>query len=77
PQIFDIFKDVNGERRVLNVVDTEAAREKLQKIRSEFERWVWTDPDRTDRLATVYNDRFNNIAPRAFDGSHLKLPGAS
>ncbi|MCV9999235.1 DEAD/DEAH box helicase family protein [Pararhizobium sp. YC-54] len=77
PQIFDVFKDANGERRVLNVVDTEAAREKLQKIRSEFERWVWTDPDRTDRLARVYNDRFNNIAPRAFDGSHLKLPGAS
>ena len=77
PQIFDVFNDVGGERRVLNVVDTEAAREKLQKIRSEFERWVWTDADRTDRLARVYNDRFNNIAPRKFDGSHLKLPGAS
>lgn len=77
PQIFDTFKDADGERRVLNVVDTEAAREKLQKIRSEFERWVWTDPDRTDRLARVYNDRFNNIAPRKFDGAHLQLPGAS
>lgn len=77
PQIFDVVKDVSGERRVLNVVDTEAAREKLQKIRSEFERWVWTDPHRTDRLARDYNDRFNNIAPRKFDGSHLQLPGAS
>ena len=77
PQIFDTFKDVGGERRVLNVVDTEAAREKLQKIKSEFERWVWTDPDRTDRLAGVYNERFNNLAPRKFDGSHLQLPGAS
>ncbi|KPF42622.1 DEAD/DEAH box helicase family protein [Rhizobium sp. AAP43] len=77
PQIFDLIKDVNGQRRVLNVIDTEAAREKLQKIRSEFERWVWTDPDRTDRLVRDYNDRFNNIAPRKFDGSHLKLPGAS
>jgi N12 class adenine-specific DNA methylase/adenine-specific DNA methylase len=77
PQIFDVFRDADGERRVLNVVDTEAAREKLQNIRREFERWVWTDPDRTDRLARVYNDRFNNIAPRKFDGSHLKLPGAS
>ncbi|HEV7319288.1 MAG TPA: DEAD/DEAH box helicase family protein [Ensifer sp.] len=76
PQIFDIFKEEGAERRVLNVVDTEAAREKLQKIRSAFERWVWTDPDRADRLARVYNDRFNNIAPRKFDGSHLKLPGA-
>lgn len=77
PQIFDVFKDVGGERRVLNVVDTEAARDKLQKIKQAFQSWVWTDPDRTDRLARVYNDRFNNIAPRKFDGSHLKLPGAS
>ena len=56
---------------------TTAARDKLQKIRQAFQNWVWTDPDRTDRLARVYNDRFNNIAPRRFDGSHLKLPGAS
>ncbi|MCW8060183.1 DEAD/DEAH box helicase family protein [Agrobacterium tumefaciens] len=77
PQIFDVFKDVGGERRVLNVVDTEAARDKLQRIKQAFQDWVWTDPDRTDRLARDYNDRFNNIAPRKFDGSHLKLPGAS
>ncbi|MBB6488459.1 N12 class adenine-specific DNA methylase/adenine-specific DNA methylase [Rhizobium lusitanum] len=77
PQIFDVFKDSDGERRVLNVVDTEAARDKLQKIKQSFQDWVWTDPDRTDRLARDYNDRFNNIAPRKFDGSHLKLPGAS
>jgi len=77
PQIFDIFKDVDGERRVLNVVDTEAARDKLQRIKQAFQDWVWTDPARTDRLARDYNDRFNNIAPRKFDGSHLKLPGAS
>ncbi|AVH45562.1 lactate dehydrogenase [Agrobacterium tumefaciens] len=77
PQIFDTFKDADGERRVLNVVDTEAARDKLQKIKTAFQTWIWTDPDRTDRLARVYNDRFNNIAPRKFDGSHLQLPGAS
>ncbi|KXG84193.1 DEAD/DEAH box helicase family protein [Agrobacterium bohemicum] len=77
PQIFDTFKDAGGERRVLNVVDTEAARDKLQRIKQAFQDWVWTDPDRTDRLARDYNDRFNNIAPRKFDGSHLKLPGAS
>ena len=77
PQIFDVFKDADGERRVLNVVDTEAARDKLQRIKQAFQTWVWTDPDRTDRLARIYNDRFNNIAPRKFDGSHLKLPGAS
>ena len=77
PQIFDVFRDADGERRVLNVVDTEAARDKLQKIKQAFGDWVWTDADRADRLVRDYNDRFNNIAPRKFDGSHLKLPGAS
>lgn len=77
PQIFDTIKDGDSERRVLNVVDTEAAKEKLHKIKAAFQNWIWSDPDRTDRLARVYNDRFNNIVPRAFDGSHLKLPGAS
>ncbi|NTA19727.1 DEAD/DEAH box helicase family protein [Agrobacterium tumefaciens] len=77
PQIFDTFRDADGERRVLNVVDTEAARDKLQKIKQSFQEWIWTDPDRADRLARDYNDRFNNIAPRKFDGSHLQLPGAS
>ncbi|MBX9821881.1 MAG: DEAD/DEAH box helicase family protein, partial [Afipia birgiae] len=77
PQIFDTIKDGDSERRVLNVVDTEAAKTKLQKIKDAFQRWIWSDPDRTDRLARVYNDCFNNIAPRAFDGSHLRLPGAS
>jgi N12 class adenine-specific DNA methylase/adenine-specific DNA methylase len=77
PQIFDIVRDGDSERRVLNVVDTEAAKTKLQKIKDAFQRWIWSDPDRTDRLARLYNDRFNNIAARAFDGSHLKLPGAS
>lgn len=77
PQIFDTVRDGDTERRVLNVVDTEAAKEKLQKIKAAFQNWVWTDPDRTDRLARIYNDRFNNIAPRAFNGDHLKPPGAS
>ncbi|MDE5443149.1 N-6 DNA methylase [Bradyrhizobium sp. CSA207] len=77
PQIFDTIKDGDSERRVLNVVATEAAKEKLHKIKTAFQNWIWSDPDRTDRLARVYNDRFNNIVPRAFDGSHLKLPGAS
>lgn len=77
PQIFDTVEEDGRERRILNVVDTEAAKEKLAKIKTTFQTWVWTDPDRTDRLARIYNDRFNDIAPRRFDGSHLKLPGAS
>jgi N12 class adenine-specific DNA methylase/adenine-specific DNA methylase len=77
PQIFDIIIDGDSEKRVLNVVDTEAAKEKLHKIKSAFQTWIWSDPDRTDRLAWLYNDRFNNIAPRTFNGDHLQLPGAS
>ncbi|PZR94748.1 MAG: lactate dehydrogenase [Stutzerimonas stutzeri] len=77
PQIFDTFEEDGKERRVLNVVDTEAAKEKLAKIKTAFQNWVWSDADRTDRLARLYNDRFNNIAPRTFNGDHLKLPGAS
>jgi N12 class adenine-specific DNA methylase/adenine-specific DNA methylase len=77
PQIFDTIKEGDSEKRVLNVVDTEAAKEKLGKIKTAFQTWIWSDPGRTDRLARVYNDRFNNIAPRRFNGDHLQLPGAS
>jgi N12 class adenine-specific DNA methylase/adenine-specific DNA methylase len=77
PQIFDIIKDGDSERRVLNVVDTEAAKDKLTRMKTAFQAWIWSDPDRTDRLARGYNDRFNNIAPRSFNGDHLQLPGAS
>ncbi|PYE31981.1 N12 class adenine-specific DNA methylase [Rhizobium sp. PP-WC-1G-195] len=77
PQIFDTVRDGETERRVLNTVETEAAKEKLAKIKTAFQSWIWSDPDRTDRLARVYNDTFNNIASRAFNGDHLQLPGAS
>jgi len=77
PQIWDTTFEDGVEKRELNEKETEAAKEKLVKIKQTFERWVWTDPDRTDRLARIYNDRFNNLVPRAFDGSHLQLPGAS
>ena len=66
-----------SEKRVLNVEATEAAKEKLARIKDAFTNWIWTDPDRTDRLARIYNDRFNNLVPRHFDGRHLTLPGAS
>ena len=78
PQIYDHWKDADGtEHRQLNAEDTEAAKEKLAKIKQAFERWVWNDVERTDRLARIYNDRFNNLVPRTFDGRHLRLPGAS
>ena len=77
PQIFDTVMEDGVEKRVLNSEATEAAKEKLAKIKAAFSDWVWTDPDRTDRLARLYNDRFNNLVPRRFDGRHLTLPGAS
>jgi N12 class adenine-specific DNA methylase len=77
PQIFDTVIEDGVEKRVLNSEATEAAKEKLARIKAAFSDWVWTDPDRTDRLARLYNDRFNNLVPRRFDGRHLTLPGAS
>ncbi len=77
-QIFDYWRDADGnEHRELNAKETEAAKEKLNKIKTAFERWIWTDTERADRLVRVYNDAFNNMVPRRFDGSHLLLPGAS
>jgi N12 class adenine-specific DNA methylase len=77
PQIFDTFREDGVEKRVLNAADTEAAKDKLAKIKAAFETWVWRDVERADRLARIYNDRFNNLVPRHFDGSHLTIPGAS
>jgi N12 class adenine-specific DNA methylase len=77
PQIFDTVIEDGVEKRILNSEATEAAKEKLARIKEAFTGWIWTDADRTDRLARVYNDRFNNLVPRHFDGRHLTLPGAS
>jgi N12 class adenine-specific DNA methylase len=77
PQIFDIEIVDGSERRMLNEEATEAAKEKLTRIKTAFSQWVWIDPDRADRLSRLYNDRFNNLVPRHFNGDHLTLPGAS
>jgi len=78
PTIWDHWRDPDGtEHREINAQETEAAKEKLAKIKAAFEDWIWRDAERTDRLARIYNDRFNNLVPRHFDGSHLTLPGAS
>lgn len=78
PQIWDHWRDEEGrERRELNAKETEAAKDKLAKIKQAFERWVWTDGERAEHLVRLYNDRFNNLVPRHFSGDHLQLPGAS
>ena len=60
---------------VINQQETIAAREKQQQLKDRFREWVWEDGERASRLARDYNDRFNNLRLRAFDGSHLKFPG--
>ncbi|MCE2576716.1 methyltransferase [Komagataeibacter sp. FNDCR2] len=77
PKIWDVWRDENGEHRELNTKETEAAKEKLAAIRQAFHNWVWNDPDRSERLVRHYNDVYNNLVPRRFDGAHLTLPGAS
>jgi N12 class adenine-specific DNA methylase/adenine-specific DNA methylase len=77
PQIWDIWMENGTERRQLNVVETEAAKEKLTKMKTAFQSWIWTDAERAERLCRIYNDLMNNLVPRHFDGSHLTLPGAS
>ncbi|HTY40812.1 MAG TPA: lactate dehydrogenase, partial [Thermoanaerobaculia bacterium] len=71
PQIYDTFVEDGVEKRVLNAADTEAAKDKVAKIKQAFEAWIWTDAGRADALAKIYNERFNNLVPRRFDGSHL------
>ncbi|OWK42375.1 putative DNA methylase [Fimbriiglobus ruber] len=65
------------DKRVVNQDATLAAKEKQRAIKEQFKSWVFTDPDRTERLVRLYNDNFNNLRPRQFDGSHLDFPGMS
>ncbi len=75
PAIYDIINHGDREERVLNQEETLAAREKQKLIKERFRSWVFADPDRTERLVRIYNDTYNNLRPRLFDGSHLDFPG--
>jgi N12 class adenine-specific DNA methylase len=77
PQVYDSGYVDGREVRTLNAVDTEAARDKLSRIQEAFSTWIWQDNDRTLRLMRLYNDTYNDLVPREFDGSHLQLRGAS
>ena len=74
PVIYDP-DPADPEKRVVNQEATLAAREKQKLIKEKFRSWVFTDPDRTERLVRLYNDTYNNLRPRLFDGSHLDFPG--
>lgn len=75
-RIFDkTYTPEGDEKRVLNKKETAIAQAKQEIIRSKFEEWIWKDPARRERLCRLYNDRFNSIRPREYDGSHLTFPG--
>jgi N12 class adenine-specific DNA methylase len=75
PTIYDTIDHGDHEERVVNQEETLAAREKQKLIKERFRAWVFADPDRTERLVREYNDTYNNLRPRLFDGSHLDYPG--
>jgi len=75
PTIYDTIQAGDREERVVNQEATMAAREKQKLIKERFRSWVFTDPERTERLVRVYNDTYNNLRPRLFDGSHLDFTG--
>ncbi len=75
PVIYDTVSDGDREVRVVNEEATLAAREKQKQIKERFRSWVFSDPERTERLVRLYNDTYNNLRPRLFDGSHLDFPG--
>jgi N12 class adenine-specific DNA methylase/predicted RNA methylase len=77
PVIYDIINHGDREERVVNQEATLAAREKQKLIKEKFKSWIFADPERADRLVRLYNDTYNNLRPRLFDGSHLQFPGMS
>jgi N12 class adenine-specific DNA methylase len=69
------YDELPDKTRVINQQETIAAREKQQQLKDKFSEWIWKDEYRARRLARYYNDTFNNIRLRTFDGSHLTFPG--
>jgi N12 class adenine-specific DNA methylase len=76
PTIYDVIHHPDGsEERKVNQDETVAARDKQRTIKDAFKPWVFQDPDRTERLVRRYNDTYNTLRLRSFDGSHLTFPG--
>lgn len=77
-RITETVKESGGGSKTVFMADaTEAANQKLAQMRDAFREWMWQDAGRTDKLVALYNDTFNTIVPRSFDGRHLTLPGTS
>lgn len=76
PTVYDA-DPVNPDKRVVNQKETIAAREKQQFLKDTFQEWLWKDQERSVRLSRLYNDTFNSVVQRRYDGQHLVLPGFS
>ena len=74
-KIYDTIHDANGEHRVLNRKETTLAQQKQELIREEFKEWIFKDMRRRETLCKIYNERFNSIRPREYDGSHIQFVG--
>lgn len=75
-RIFDYIEDEDGKKKaVLNKKETAIAQSKQELIKQGFQDWLWSDPERRERLCKMYNEKFNSIRPREYDGSHITFNG--
>ncbi len=75
-RVFDYEEDENGKRvAVLNKKETAIAQAKQELIKQTFKEWIWKDPERREKLCKLYNEKFNSIRPREYDGSHIVFEG--
>lgn len=72
----DYIEEPDGKKRaVVNQKETMLAQEKQSELKDKFKEWIWDDPDRTEELCKIYNENFNSIRPREYDGSHINFVG--
>ena len=75
-RIFDYIEEPDGKKKaVLNKKETAIAQSKQELIKQGFQDWIWADPERRERLCKLYNEKFNSIRPREYDGSHITFNG--
>ena len=74
-RIFDTVYEDGNEKRILNKKETAIAQQKQEAIKEAFQGWIWKKPERRERLTRLYNDRFNSVRPREYDGSHIRFTG--
>lgn len=74
-RIFDTIIEDGNEKRVLNKRETAIAQDRQELIKSKFSEWLWKDIDRREMLCRIYNDTFNSIRPREYDGQHINFSG--